>query len=112
MNRIAQSPIVSPGWRSLCALLVLAMLVLPRLGASSEPQAPPENPSGNDREPAKSGQKIFEFLVVGPDAKPIPDMDVEVRSRPPIPAEQVLRGKFLKASNYGCHIKTDAEGRL
>ena len=49
---------------------------------------------------------------MGPDAKPIPEIDVKIRSRPLLSAEQIVRGKFLKAGYYGPDTKTDAEGRL
>jgi protocatechuate 3,4-dioxygenase beta subunit/Zn-dependent protease with chaperone function len=111
-----------PGSWSICAIVLLAALVLPNLRAADEPQAPANQPlaksasaltapgeQGND---LAAAQKTFEFIIVGPDAKPIPDVNVDVRSQPIVTAEQIQQGKFLKAGTYGPQVKADAAGRL
>jgi len=56
--------------------------------------------------------KKFELLVQGPDGLPVPGANVEIRTKPFPTAEQIIVGKFIKASAYGPFVQTNAEGRL
>lgn len=70
-------------------------------------------PRGLAEEPAAAEQeKQLELLVVGPDGKPVPKVNVEVRTAPAPTAEQVGVGKFVKKTNYGAQIATDENGLL
>ena len=61
--------------------------------------------------PLKDGGD-FDLRVVGPGGNPIPEALVELRTSPAPTAEQVRRGKFVRASDVRTFLATDGEGRL
>jgi beta-lactamase regulating signal transducer with metallopeptidase domain len=62
--------------------------------------------------PSKKEPQRFELLVRGPDGLPVPHASVELRTRPFPTVEQIVVGKFIRASTYGPFVQTNAEGRL
>jgi hypothetical protein len=54
----------------------------------------------------------FDLRIVGPDGKPIPDAQVELRSEPYLLTDQFRSGKLLSRSRGGMILQADAGGRL
>ena len=54
----------------------------------------------------------FRLSVVGPNGTPVPNASVEIRTAPAPAAEQISRGKFVRAGSYGAFAETDRAGRL
>jgi RNA polymerase sigma factor (sigma-70 family) len=74
---------------------------------AARPADPPEQTSKAD-----VGLKEFDLKVVGPNGKPVPNAEVEIRSEPSIMDEQIRRGSFVKNHAYGTVTKVDGDGRL
>ncbi len=96
--------------------MLLAVVSLPHLRAAgnatlADSQAPAKEKAGADEANA-TGERTFELLVVGPDGKPVPEAQVELRTSPMPAAEQISQGKFLRNGPYGTYVRTDIEGRL
>jgi len=117
----AERPIrTAVGAWSLCGLIVLALVSLPRVRAAVAPT--PANPQQQAPEPAipvrpaskdaAEGPEDFELTVAGPGGKPIPDAIVEIRTVPAPTAGQIRRGMFVRKATYGTVAKADAEGKL
>jgi hypothetical protein len=89
--------------RSLLVILAMALLV-----------------GGTAAWPSKSGgtaiaseaNDTFELIVVGPNGQPVPNANVELRTRPLPTAAQITVGEFVRQGTYGTMVTTDAEGRL
>lgn len=128
LNRRENAIVRSNRW-SVLALILIAALALPHLRAgdeatkaeestedinktetTAEPKATPKEPQSP---PADNAAKnTFELIVVGPDEKPVPSVEVEFR-RPSKPsAEDVLIGTFVKQLEYGSLVEADARGRM
>ena len=122
---------VKLGLGSVCVLLLTAALALPQIRAANYPAGdeqvtkPQEEqiPGGisqavtQRKSEAKYGEEAafhvtFELTVSGPDGKPVPRASVEIRVDPVPTAEQIQRGEFLRKSNYGAVVRTDANGHL
>ena len=102
---------------SVCGLVLIAAIVLPRLHAADDPatkRKPVSDPNhANDVSPATAVETgRFELLVVGPDRKAVPNALVEIRTDPLPLAEQVLVGQFSRKANYGTLFIADGAGRL
>lgn len=98
------------------ALVVVALATLPYLRAANDDSPPPQAPAKSEKQPVADSnaaeKPIFELRVVGPDGKPVPSAQVEVRTEPKPTAEQILIGKFTKQGPYGTFATTDNLGRL
>lgn len=57
-------------------------------------------------------QKTFRLQVKGPDGKPVPDLECEIRGIPAIPATDVLEGKHIRNARYGTILATNTSGQL
>lgn len=57
-------------------------------------------------------QRAFELTVVGPDAKPLPGIEVECRLWPKVADQQITAGQFVRRANYGSFVKTDSKGHV
>lgn len=88
---------------AVCGLL--ALVSLPWLRASDTAKDGGDNAAAGDA-------PTFELHVVGPDGKPVPQAEVEIRTGPDPMPEQILTGKFVKKGPYGTFATTDAAGRL
>jgi protocatechuate 3,4-dioxygenase beta subunit len=114
---------VKMGLGSLCILLAAAAWTLPHIraannvetgqvvaeeteGAAEDGKAPPSGPDAAYTGPT------FELFIRGPDGQPVPQCEVEVRSRPQVTERQVQRGEYLRQGNYGIFLRTDADGGL
>lgn len=120
---------------SLCGLILLAAIALPRIHAAQEVNqpnrhqeansAPTETGADANDNPPQSGNQNpdgsmvlakdagkFELNVIGRDGKPIPEATVELRIDPSPTAEQVLQGKFVRKGDYGALVTADSEGRV
>jgi uncharacterized GH25 family protein len=59
------------------------------------------------------GTQEFRLTVVGPDGKPVPQAEVEIRVRPPLDEHHVLRGEWVKVRGVGAvDLKADEAGRV
>lgn len=98
------------------ALLLVALATLPYLRAANDDSPPPAAPAKSEKQPradSNAAEKpTFELRVVGPDGKPVPHAQVEVRTEPKPTAEQIVIGKFTKQGPYGMFATTDDMGRL
>ncbi len=116
---------VAPGSRSIWALILLAIVSVPHLGAAGD--ALPANskeptkqlvtkdqpgPKAAAAEPAAKKGKEFELRLVDPGGQSIPRALVELCSSPVLTAQQVRQGAFVRQESYGAIVATDAEGRL
>lgn len=98
--------------RTLLLAVVALTLVLPR---GNNAAGPPADQAGSTTVGnADPNDKPFEFRlsVVGPSGNPVPDANIEIRTTPLLGADQLIRGEFLRASNYGVFARTDKQGRL
>ncbi len=82
---------------SICLVILLGLIALPKPCAADA---------------VAGGEQPFELRVVRPDGKPIPDAIVELRTSPPLTAEQILQGKYVKKGSYGPFLMTDSDGRV
>jgi uncharacterized GH25 family protein len=111
---------------ALAGLIVLAVAVVPNLRAGgdqseSEPTAVITDSSTTSEklppktEPNESLAKDkgeFQLRVVGPDGKPVGNVQVDLRMSPAPTAEQIRQGTFVRKSNFGAFVTTDPQGRL
>ncbi|PQO26298.1 carboxypeptidase regulatory-like domain-containing protein [Blastopirellula marina] len=54
----------------------------------------------------------FALTIVDPNGQPLPDVTVEVRTRPAPEAADVTQGEFVRKGTYGSYAKTDESGKL
>ena len=105
-----------PTWPELLSgaalLAAFALFGLTDAQTKGPPSIPAEKAAATTADKPAAAQRSFEFIVMGPDASPIPEVNVEVRSKPIVTAEQIQQGKFLKAGTWGPYVKSDASGRL
>jgi len=98
---------------SICGLILLAVLVLPRLHAADEPTASSkQSPSNPSQAKLAKDMGQFELKVVGPEGKPVPHAAIEIRTTPGVAAEDVVKGKFERKAPYGNIFTADADGYL
>ncbi len=115
----------APGLRSLCGLILLAVVSLPHLrGANQASVAESESSqrqSANPSQPAaavaidkSSGTDGQEFAlnVVGPGGEPVQEARVKLRTDPVLTAHQLLKGKFVSQESDRAIVMTDSDGRL
>ncbi|HET6883470.1 MAG TPA: M56 family metallopeptidase, partial [Pirellulales bacterium] len=101
-------------------LFIVALATLPYLRASSNGESEPSSiataSAKNDKDQSQrddaGDEPIFDLLIVGPNGKPVPQAQVEIRTDPNLTAEQVLTGKFVKHGSYGTFLTADDAGRL
>lgn len=60
----------------------------------------------------KVAENSFLLKVVDPDGNPVPNAEVEIRTRPMVTAEQIVTGSFTKAGTYGAFAETDEKGEF
>lgn len=100
---------------SIAALAILAALCLPHLTGAQGPDQPADKPSPPKGEPQAAlapATRRFEVLIVGPDDKPVPKAEVELRLIPGQKTWTFHRGQFVKAGRYGTFAQADETGRL
>jgi beta-lactamase regulating signal transducer with metallopeptidase domain/protocatechuate 3,4-dioxygenase beta subunit len=107
----------SPGPWSLAALILLAIVALPRVRGAVEPapavaQEPAKEKAIAPVPKAAESLMEFELTVVGPGGKPIPEALVEIWGRPAGPADPILRGAFVRKARLTTVAKADADGKL
>jgi hypothetical protein len=97
-------------WLAVRAFLFAAAVSLPELHAASDvgrsASAKPVAHAAPDR------NQSIALSVVGPDGKAVPEIAVEVRGEPPITAEQIREGRFLRQGKNGIFVRSTAQGRL
>jgi beta-lactamase regulating signal transducer with metallopeptidase domain len=102
---------------TVCGLLLLAGIVLPRLHAADKPAVEVKQTTAPDKvrdDQPKLAKAVgrFDLLVVDSDHKPIPHASVEIRTNPHLREEHVLQGKFRRSANYGTQFIADEVGQL
>ena len=58
------------------------------------------------------GWRPFVLTVLGPDGKALPGVPVEFRVEPPLTANQIREGRFLRAETTGVFIQATEQGRV
>ncbi|WP_165069100.1 carboxypeptidase regulatory-like domain-containing protein [Paludisphaera rhizosphaerae] len=86
---------------------VVVMAVTTSLSTPAGDQPRQTAPPADGRE-----GRDFELTVLGPDGKPIPEAEVQLRMNPRSPADRIRRGTFVKEQRYDLFVKADAEGRV
>src|SRR5947208_14584284 len=81
----------------LCAALHMLVLAVAALPAADDGATLP---------------KTFELTVVGPDQKAVAGAEMEVRTRPPLRAEDIQQGQRVRAGEYWASVKADGNGQL
>ena len=115
--RVLNEPVPEPfpGGRSLliafgaCLLcLTFPVLLPPDLTTAANTSA-----TLADEQPGeKAVQREFQLQVNGPDGKPLPNVQCEIRGIPKIPAADVLVGQHVKDGGYGTELITNKRGQL
>ena len=113
----ADRPIrISPGPWSLIALVLLAIVALPRVRGAVDPIPAVVQEPARKANPAASNDaetlKEFELTVVGPGGKPIPEASVDLWGDLAKPADRIRRGTFVKKARFGTVANADADGKL
>jgi uncharacterized GH25 family protein len=94
-------------------LTIVALTVLLLFGPAALNSAAGSAAAQSIADAAKEKKKLnFELQVVGPDGKPVPSAQVDIRSTPPPTRGQIKRGELVRRSSYGTIAKTDANGQL
>lgn len=57
-------------------------------------------------------KRMFSLKVVGPDGKPVPHAQVQLRTNPAVTKEQIHRGEYVKDGRYGNEAKANKDGEL
>jgi beta-lactamase regulating signal transducer with metallopeptidase domain len=98
-------------------LLVLGTLVI--FGPTvwpSRADAPQDQASNADKPasdaPSQKPPREFHLTVLGPDDQPVKQAEIEIRTRPPVAAEQITRGTVVRQARYGTMARTDDVGRM
>ncbi len=97
-------------WLAVRGFLFAAAVSLPELQAASDVGRPAS--AKPDAHAAPDRNQSFAFSVVGPDGKAVPDIAVEIRGQPPVTAEQIREGRFLRQGKNGIFVRSTAQGRL
>lgn len=107
------------GWRAPIgrfAFLLLAVFSIPHFVAASEPPVPERKgaPAQKQNAPAEDAAPTgaFELIIVGPDKKPIPKVQIDLRATILPSADQVKVGTFDRGEKYRVFMTTNDEGRL
>jgi beta-lactamase regulating signal transducer with metallopeptidase domain/uncharacterized GH25 family protein len=115
----------APGLRSLCGLILLAVVSLPHLrGANQATVAETENSQRQSANPSQPGAAVaidkssgtegqeFALNVVGPGGEPVQQARVKLRTDPVLTAHQLLKGKLVTQETDRAIVTTDTDGRL
>ncbi|APZ94454.1 M56 family metallopeptidase [Fuerstiella marisgermanici] len=97
-------------------LLLAGPFVWPATGAD-EATAVADEPASNDEanlqaKQPESESRLFSLKVVGPNGKPLPKAQVQIRSNPSVTKDQIVRGEYVKDGQYGNHVIADENGRV
>ncbi len=105
-----------PFVRSLIRLTALGVIVSSvAAGAADKPAAADgaaKEASNSSAGVRPENQRTFELTVVGLDGKALSGISVECRGRPQLTKEQITTGDFVRRTNYGSMVKTDAKGHV
>jgi hypothetical protein len=102
----------SAAWFSLCPAILFVALAAPRLRAVADQPVTHSAPSSKAAVPPAQPNSTFELRVVGPEGKPLSDVQVDVLSEPRIGAGQLRRGKFVGETSYAVTLQSDGDGRI
>jgi hypothetical protein len=102
----------SAAWFSLCPAILFVALAAPRLRAVADQPVTHSAPNSKAAVPPAQPNSTFELRVVGPEGKPLSDVQVDVLSEPRIGAGQLHRGKFLGETSYAVTLQSDGDGRI
>ena len=99
---------VRPGKWSITGVMIVALLMLPKLYATSGES----DRTHKTLETIESAGK-FELLVVDKEDNPVSNASVQIRSNIKFEdGKQVLVGEFIRQKKYGSDFKTDSNGKL
>ncbi len=68
--------------------------------------------TGKRTQAAHPGSRPFLLTVLGPDGKGLPGVPVEFRVEPPLTANQIREGRFLRAEASGVFVQANDKGRV
>jgi uncharacterized GH25 family protein len=94
-------------------MTIVALTVLLLFGATAWKVAAGSATAQSTAAETKEKKKLqFELHVVGPDGKPVPRAQIDIRSNPAPTREQIKSGEFVRRSSYGTIARADANGQL
>jgi hypothetical protein len=103
---------ISRGGLLVCFSVVAGLLVGPTLIPGQKSETASAALVTQD-EPAKDAtRRTFRLTVNGPDGKPVPNANCEIRRVAALKAEQILEGTFVKNGAYGTLTQTNEKGEL
>ncbi|HXY37701.1 MAG TPA: carboxypeptidase-like regulatory domain-containing protein, partial [Planctomycetaceae bacterium] len=90
-------------------VVTVSALLSARAEDSKSGRAPPSSKPASAPAPSTT---TFDLRIVGPDGKPIPNVEVDFLSEPRISPEDIRRGRFVSQASYGATLQPDGEGRI
>ncbi|HEY1599833.1 MAG TPA: carboxypeptidase regulatory-like domain-containing protein [Pirellulales bacterium] len=116
--RLVGEPLPEPvrlsrgGIVALALVAALVMVAPPAWISASAPEDDKAKDTAATDGAAAPKVPTFDLLVVGPDGKPLPNIEVEFRTDQSPTAEQITHGAFVRKAAYGSFARTDDDGRV